>query len=410
MKHLILLTVESLRADVFQGVWAAPNLNRFASDGLLFTECHSVGVNTAVGQAGILTGRYPPNSGARLHFPICLRAPSLAEILKKHGFHTIASAQFANDLMNAGLLQSFAARMPSPAQAFRETLRARKRRQRTFLLIQSGALHARYGAGSARALPYAQRIQEFDSEFFQKTWKEIVRMGLDQDTLIALVGAHGEGISGERGYYGHGASLDEAAIRVPWVLRGRGIARGRSSELVSTVDVAPTCLAFLLNKASRSTAFQGRVRAPRTEAKSECPAYAELWSYDPLYWRRLRLGISTGNTADRSWTVRRENFRRLCRLQEQTLRQGRYKWVVRYDAKGREKEEALYDLESDPGEYCNLLLEGRGSLAEARRMARSLKRKLRRLGAGPEPRAETGPSELFLPLHSQDGARLEHRP
>jgi arylsulfatase A-like enzyme len=62
-----------------------------------------------------------------------------------------------------------------------------------------------------------------------------------REAIVVIVSDHGEEIF-EHGGFGHGHSVYEEQTRVPFLLRGPGIAPGRTAEVVSLVDVAPTLL------------------------------------------------------------------------------------------------------------------------------------------------------------------------
>ncbi len=65
--------------------------------------------------------------------------------------------------------------------------------------------------------------------------------GLAQDTLVLFVSDHGDHL-GDHGLYGKGLPYD-AALRVPLIWRGQGIAAGQQrAEVASTLDIAPTLL------------------------------------------------------------------------------------------------------------------------------------------------------------------------
>ena len=66
--------------------------------------------------------------------------------------------------------------------------------------------------------------------------------GHGQDTIVLVTADHGERFF-ERGQIGHGGRLDEAVLRVPLIIRGPGIARGRRSQrVVRSIDLYPTIL------------------------------------------------------------------------------------------------------------------------------------------------------------------------
>ncbi len=73
------------------------------------------------------------------------------------------------------------------------------------------------------------------------------RRGRDRDTLVVIVGDHGEAFAEPHGYVGHGGVLYDESIRVPLVLWSPALfaGSGRSMQVTSHVDLNPT-LADLL--------------------------------------------------------------------------------------------------------------------------------------------------------------------
>ena len=71
--------------------------------------------------------------------------------------------------------------------------------------------------------------------------------GRDRDTLVVIVGDHGEAFAEPHGYVGHGGVLYDESIRVPLVLWSPALfaGAGRSMQVTSHVDLNPT-LADLL--------------------------------------------------------------------------------------------------------------------------------------------------------------------
>jgi len=95
LRHLILITVDTWRADHFlvskAGVPLTPNLEQLAARSVRFRANSSVGAVTAPGIAGILTGLLPHRSGVVVNdhlLPDSL--PTLATELRDHGFVTAA--------------------------------------------------------------------------------------------------------------------------------------------------------------------------------------------------------------------------------------------------------------------------------------------------------------------------------
>ena len=134
-----------------------------------------------------------------------------------------------------------------------------------------------------------------------------MKKGLFEDSLILVTADHGE-LLGEHGEMGHGASLFEEEIRVPFLVKypGDEVFPGRSGEPVHHVDVLPLVLERLGLSPS---------------GRSRHPLLAEV---NPLEFM----------SPDGSWRA---------------LYLGRHKLL--WNSLGNH---ALYDLEEDPGERNDL--------------------------------------------------------
>ena len=94
-QHLVLITVDTLRADrvgAYGYVPArTPAIDRLAREGVRFTQAFTTAPITLPAHASLLTGRYPPGHGAR-HNGLAMSAsvPTLATILQQAGFSTAA--------------------------------------------------------------------------------------------------------------------------------------------------------------------------------------------------------------------------------------------------------------------------------------------------------------------------------
>jgi uncharacterized sulfatase len=75
-----------------------------------------------------------------------------------------------------------------------------------------------------------------------RLWASLDRQGLTGNTLVIVTSDHGE-LLGDHGLWMKGPFHYEPLARVPFLAMGPGIAQGRAADdLVSLVDVAPTCL------------------------------------------------------------------------------------------------------------------------------------------------------------------------
>jgi hypothetical protein len=135
--------------------------------------------------------------------------------------------------------------------------------------------------------------------------------GLEGNTLFVICGDHGEAFGQHEGNYGHTLFLYEENVRVPLLIVAPGLIEGsRVGRVASLVDLAPTVLDLL--GLSAPGEYQGR----------------SLLSAEPrvaLFCTDYSLGLIG-------------------------LRDGRWKMIHELDS-GRSQ---LFDMESDPGEKCDL--------------------------------------------------------
>jgi arylsulfatase A-like enzyme len=145
--------------------------------------------------------------------------------------------------------------------------------------------------------------------------------GMYDQAIVVVTADHGEEFH-EHGRWGHGKSLYDELVRVPLVMRGPGIAPGRTvEEPVMLVDVMPT-LAKLAGIAAQATWEGMSVDALVTERM----AYAELIREGGL---ESYMGYRAGR-----------------------------KYIETTPALGQPAIPELYDLKADPGETKNLVERG----------------------------------------------------
>ncbi len=147
--------------------------------------------------------------------------------------------------------------------------------------------------------------------------------GLLSDTIVAIVGDHGEGF-GEHDTLHHGRRVYEELVRVPMSIRGPGLPEGVVADgSVSTADLLPTLLELLGLPAPEG--IDGVSLRPVIAGGPGRPVIAE----------ERRTPIETGLPND---------------LDLLAVRDARHTWIgMRDRTSGRITEEA-YDRSTDPGE------------------------------------------------------------
>lgn len=270
----VLITLDTTRADALGAYGGAPGLtpalDRIAREGIVYTAARTVAPITLPAHASMLTGLYPPRHGMRDNgwSPLAGSAHTLAERAREAGLATAAfvaaivlDAAYGLDQgfdvyrsparpvggTNAAIASLPGVEVAAQATAWIEQLDA----DRGFFLWlhlfdpHSPLQPARRLLERAGGDRYLAEIAAADAAV-ERLLRALEQAGALDDTLIAVVGDHGEG-RGDHGEDAHGVFGYDSTLRVPFLLRhGDGYGAGtRSSEIVSVVDVFPTLIEAL---------------------------------------------------------------------------------------------------------------------------------------------------------------------
>lgn len=186
---------------------------------------------------------------------------------------------------------------------------------------------------------YDRELQHLDSEL-ARLLARLAEPDLAGSTLVIVTSDHGEHF-GEHELVDHAALLYDEVVDVPLILRGPGVAPGRSQRPVQVVDVFPTALEHLGLPVPANCQGVSLLRGSERDAISEWYAAANGFLLQPVYKGRFEADL-------------------------RTIRRGR--WRLHEDERGKVE---LYDLELDPRElddvalaHPEVVLELRGGLAE----------------------------------------------
>ena len=355
---VLLITLDTVRADHI-GCYGysrikTPALDGLAADGVRFENAYAQVPITLPSHAAILTGTYPMLNGVRdfTSGPLPTNIPTLAEMLRRSGYHTAAfvSAFVLNSMW--GLNRGF--------EVYDDNVGIGRNRPRYLFLLQRSAdktvdrlldwvdrrsnkpffawLHL-YDAHSPYRSPepyrrlYSGRPYDgaiaFDDAQVGRVVARLRAMNLYQNTLIVLLSDHGESL-GEHGESEHGFFIYNATLRVPLIVKlpGQTITSRVVAQPVTTVDVAPTIAQICRIVPAASGGFQGRsLLSPSI------------------------LNVSSGGTPNRSEAVYAESFYPRHSFGWHELRgivTSEFEYI---DAPRPE----LYDLQRDPGERSNMV-------------------------------------------------------
>lgn len=343
---VILISIDTLRADHVGVRNLTPSLDAFAKSAMRFTSAWSHAPLTLPAHASILTGLLPTTHGVRDNAGFELRAGStLAERFNKAGYATggfVSSTVMRRETGMARGFDTYDDQMPAqglerPGSATVELalgFAAANRAAPFFLFVHLYDPHTPYDAPG----DFATRGQ---SAYDREVAAADAAVGLLLDGLraldignpaIAVTADHGEGL-GDHGEAEHGLLLYAEALRIP-LLVARPDGAGAGSVIGATVrhvDIAPTLLSLA---GLDSDETDGAPLVPDLPGGSRV-AYSETW------YPRLHFGWSELASAA----------------------EGRWHYIA-----GPKPE--LYDVEADPREASNLSADpARPGVAMARYLA-----------------------------------------
>jgi arylsulfatase A-like enzyme/Flp pilus assembly protein TadD len=350
---VLLITIDTLRADHL-GCYGytqveTPAIDGLAAQGVRFEHAYAQAPITLPSHAVILTGTYPMFNGVRDFTSAGLPAniPTLAEMLRRKGYHTAAfvSSYALNSMwgLNRGF-EVYDDDLGLETARSNDIFLVERRGDRTVdrllsWLNQQGSApffvwlhlydpHSPYRPPEPYLSKYAGHLYDgeiaFDDAQVGRILARLKEMQRFNGMAVVLLSDHGESL-GEHGEDEHGFLIYNATLHVPMILKlpEGPLGPKNIAQPVGTVDVAPTIAQLCGIPPADTRSFQGRSLLPLSSAPSveDVSVYAEsYYPLDSFGWHELRGLLSA-----------------------------RYAYI---DAPRPE----LYDLKRDPGERSNLAL------------------------------------------------------
>lgn len=325
--NVLLIVLDAARAVSF-GAYGhsrdtTPNLDRLASEGFTFDNAYTTAAYTLAAMSSVWTSQQPDRHHGDLAFSAKLPKDRLmlAEVLTAQGIHTAGFV--ANSVAGAynGFDRGFREfdepwkKYGSQASGFRNVIpgfldRMKKEGTRFFAYVHYREPHHPYDPpppfntrfGPDAPIPKARReggpaadkwLKDINQGLIKPTPEEVEHIrrlydgnlafadqevgylrselqsrGLLDNTVVIVIGDHGEGLY-EHAYIGHNAQVFEETARVPLIValpKAQGAAHppARIPSLVDLTDIAPTILdVFGLSGAGGTArAFQGHSLLP----------------------------------------------------------------------------------------------------------------------------------------------------
>lgn len=345
-RNLIVFLLDTLRADrvSYTGYSrpTTPVLDALAAEGTIFENAYAPSSWTRPSAATLLTGLDPLGHGVntrRDRIPPAL--VTLAERLRDAGYATSAFSSNPNVLPYWGFQQGFERFVDVNSSHWTHNddvslmveyaLRELERIQRRpfFLYLHVNQMHHPYippepylaqvgGQMASQSQRYDGEIR-FTDDQLGRFWERVQSLGLDDRTLLVVVGDHGEEFL-EHGERFHGRTLYEEVLRIPAFLRypEEVSAQTRVTKRVGLSAIFPLVLALL------------QIEGATPEA---------------LYPLREKNEVNSEDSG--TMTFKLDLDRQLLFA----LRLGQWKYIRTVQPLSREE---LYDLDADPGEHVNL--------------------------------------------------------
>lgn len=272
-QNVLLITIDTLRADALGccgGRARTPHLDRLAAEGIRYDFAHAHTVVTLPSHTSILTGLYPFQHGVRDNsgYRVATGIPTLATLLKPHGFHSAAfigafplDTRFGlnrdfdvydQQFVTRGGASEFAIpersadAVVAPALAWLDA-----QTSRWFLWVHVFDPHAPYLPPAPFDREYADNLYAGEVAYVDHALGPLldrVRSSSGRPTLVVVTADHGEAL-GDHGERTHGLFAYEATLRVPLIVAQFGGRQPRtggvSHESARHIDLVPTVLAAL---------------------------------------------------------------------------------------------------------------------------------------------------------------------
>lgn len=321
--NVILITLDTTRADRMGFLGSTkgltPNLDRLATQGVVFSRAYSHVPLTPPSHATILTGTYPQfNHLSYMGEPLEKNLPYVPEILHKHGYRTAAFVASMildpKNITGTGFDRGF----DVYDAGFHKTRNGEDRYHSVerragdvvnhailwvqghsqapfFLWVHCYDPHGPYDPPAPydsryKSDPYDGEIAYMDSAI-GKLLTALRNGGVYDRTVIAITADHGEAF-GEHGERHHGIFLYDETIHVPLVIKmpHERFAGKKVSSRVGLVDIAPTLLQTAGEKVP--SVMQGESLVPAmqgTASPQDRPAFAEsIYAHRAFGWSVLR--------------------------------------------------------------------------------------------------------------------------
>jgi arylsulfatase A-like enzyme len=264
-RDIVLLSVDALRADHVSSYGYArpttPNIDALAREGTVFEHAYCPTPHTSYSVTSMMTGKY---MRPLLRLGVGDDSETFAGVLRTYGYKTAAfyppavffiDEQRFTGFRDRGLDFEYRKVEFAEPELRKQQVQAYLAKARPdaplFLWVHVFEPHEPYVFHGEHAYGPPGRptdIDRYDSEIAtaDALIGSIVQMvrAKRKDPIFIITADHGEEF-GDHGGHHHGTTVFEEQVRVPLVVNGRGVHKGRVSQPVQTIDIVPTVLSAL---------------------------------------------------------------------------------------------------------------------------------------------------------------------
>ena len=277
---VFLVTIDTLRADHVHcygyELIQTPALDSLAKDGIRFTQAFTPSPITNTSHTTILTGLLPSTHGVTdFAVPLAPTHPTLAELLKKSGYHTaafIGAVILDSKTLAPGLDRGFDFYDNFPAQSQTKSRWGRVERRGADVVQHAQSWMTAHPAGShfvwihlydphdpyepppPFSQTYKDRLYDGEIAYADSVLAGFIgylkKTGRYDNALIVVVGDHGEGL-GEHSEESHGIFLYDSTTHVPLIVKppAKLPSNDHPDQVVNTqvrtLDILPTVIDWL---------------------------------------------------------------------------------------------------------------------------------------------------------------------
>jgi arylsulfatase A-like enzyme len=302
---VVLITVDTLRADHL-GCYGYPkqtsaNIDRFAAEAMLFENCFSHAPVTSSSFASILSGFLPHETRVFGNWPLPAEVETLAEIMRRRGYSTVAVVSnyvirgaagwspgfsiYDDTMKSVELVRHSPERIAEDATNRATELLKKFHKDPLFLWVHYQDPHGPYtppvrfgkmfydpeqkprdlrvnrSLSGRGGIPSYQRLggnrdfyyylSQYDGEIrywdehFGRLLEALKTTGLYDDALIIFSSDHGEDLGQRNYFFSHGENLYNSLMHVPLIVKLGNQLTGRRTHFVQHLDIVPTVFEFI---------------------------------------------------------------------------------------------------------------------------------------------------------------------